>query len=110
MAKKKSKPMSRALRAFLKKHGRFPKKGELKRARSRGKSKRKSDVRKRGSVRGKKDYVFTAARRRTAIRNLRRGRRRKGRGKKRRRQSRRSHRIRRPKRRGGRRSGGVSIG
>jgi len=43
MGKKKGKPMSVALKRFLKKYGRFPKKGELKRKRkSCGDHRRKS--------------------------------------------------------------------
>jgi hypothetical protein len=112
--KRKSKPMSTAMRRFLKKHGRFPKKGELKRARSRSrskKSKRKSDRRTKRSVRGKKDYVFTAARRRAAVRNLKHGRSKRRRSSPRRRTS---HRRRRSRSRKGirrrSRSGGVSLG
>ena len=54
MGKKKSKPMSPALKSFLKKHGRFPRKGELSRSRGRSRKGKRSKSHK---------FVFTKARR-----------------------------------------------
>jgi hypothetical protein len=105
--KKKSKPMSTTLKRFLKKHGRFPKKGELKRASRRKsgkkKSKRRADKRTKRSVRGKKDYVFTKARR-AALAKIQRGNRRGGKRKKSSKKSRSRKGIRRASR------GGISLG
>ena len=86
MAKKKSKPMSPALKRFLKKHGRFPKKGELKRV---SKRRRKTT---RPRTRRKKTRKRT---RRTRAPKRRRTRAR-----------RRRHKIKRPRRS----SGGISFG
>src|SRR3990167_3291731 len=83
--------------------------GKLRFVKGKGRSGRRSDRRRRGSVRGKKDYTFTAARRRGASRDLPKGRRRSRRSP-RRRKARRSRRrtIRRPRRGGG--GGGVRLG
>jgi hypothetical protein len=81
------------------------------RPRKASKSKRRADKRTKGSVRGKKDYVFTAARRRAAVRNLKHGRSKRRRSSPRRRTS---HRRRRSRSRKGirrrSRSGGIGLG
>src|SRR3990167_4204386 len=91
--------------------------GKLRFVKGKVRSGRRSDRRRRGSVRGKKDYIFTAARRRSAIRNLRKGSRTHNRRGSRRRSSRRKRRtgrrktrrpLRRPQRGGG--GGGVRLG
>lgn len=52
MTKRKTKKMSRELKAFLKKYGRFPKKGDLKRKRTcSGKRNHKSKSSKKGARR-----------------------------------------------------------
>ena len=62
---KKGKPMATALRSFLKKHGRFPKKGELSRTRSKARRKARKGR--------KKGFVFTKARK-AALRKAQRAR------------------------------------